>query len=119
MIEYEGQQRRELKQNFQEEIPSSKIKKLDGYNAIQKQAKYDKSKMTEKEIAELKEKERIEYYRENIKKKFSVFKIKAIEFDWLFEYEGMKFMHSIAHSRSIELYSLDIIKTIVLFFWQY
>ena len=28
-------------------------------------------------------------------------------------------MHSVAQSRSIEVFSLDIIKTIVLFFWQY
>ena len=81
--------------------------------------KLDTKRMTKQQLQELREKERILYYRENIMNNMQLLEIKAIEFDWIFGKEGAKFINTIAHSDSIELFSLEIVQIIVLFFWQY
>ena len=120
MTEMEEQRLRELRAKFEIDFVKMRTQNIGSQAQTKDLTIFDRSKLTDKELAELKEKERTIYYRENVKKKLTVLRIKAIEFDWLFEDEGMKFMHSIAQSESIELFSLSILfKTIVLFFWQY
>lgn len=81
--------------------------------------KLDTKRMNKHQLQELRERERLLYYRENVMNNMQVLEIKAIEFDWIFGKEGAKFMNTIAHSKSIELFSLEIVQIIVLFFWQY
>ena len=109
MTEMEEQRLRELRAKFEIDFVKMRTQNIGSQAQTKDLTIFDRSKLTDKELAELKEKERTIYYRENVKKKLTVLRIKAIEFDWLFEDEGMKFMHSIAQSESIELFSLDII----------
>jgi hypothetical protein len=76
-------------------------------------------KMDKFQLEKIKEDETRAYYMENLLKKRSVLDVYAIEFDWLFGKQGSKFLWKIADSDNIELFSLEIIKIIVLFFWEY
>jgi hypothetical protein len=46
--------------------------------------------------------------------------IKAIEFDWIFHSkEASQFLKILSETNNLNLFSLKIIKNIVLFFWKY
>jgi len=44
--------------------------------------------------------------------------IKAIEFDWIFNKDASQFITALSKWRNIEVFSLDIIKWVILFCWQ-
>ena len=79
----------------------------------------DTRKMSPKDMEKMREHERRLYYQENLRNNMSLLDIKAIEFDWLFGKKGSEFLNTISTCNSIDLFSLDIVKSIVLFFWQY
>ena len=49
----------------------------------------------------------------------TVLNIKAIEFDWIFGKEGANFIKTLSESQDLQIFSIGIIKTIILFFWGY
>ena len=49
----------------------------------------------------------------------TVLNIKALEFDWIFGTEGAQFIKTLAESKDNQIFSIGIIKTIILFFWGY
>ena len=75
--------------------------------------------MSKEELAQYREHEREEYYKENIKNNMPVLNITAIEFDWLFGEQGAAFIRTMASTDSIELFSVGIIQEIITFFWGY
>lgn len=79
----------------------------------------DTKKMSKMEIEHLREKERVAYFRENMRNKMEAIDVRAIEFDWLFSKEGARFLTHISKSESIELFSLEIIRVIIKFFWDF
>lgn len=79
----------------------------------------DTKSMTKEQLHAHREKERVEYYRENIKKKMPVLEITAIEFDWIFGKQGADFLDSLTESNTVDIFSLKIIKEIITFFWGY
>lgn len=102
-----------------------KMKNVEGFtkkvdkNDIKTLRKLDTKALTKDQIAMVREAERVEYYRKNIKSGMPVLNIRAIEFDWLFGNEGTKFLRTMADTESIELFSLGIVKEIIQFFWSY
>ena len=46
--------------------------------------------------------------------------VKAIEFDWIFDDDyGKKFLVALANTEDIEVFSVEIIKIIIMFMWTY
>jgi hypothetical protein len=45
--------------------------------------------------------------------------ISAIEFDWIFEKQGLEFITQLAESQELELFNVKIVRTILSFFWTY
>jgi hypothetical protein len=79
----------------------------------------DTKKMNKVEIETLRERETVAYFRKNMRAKMQVIDVRAIEFDWLFSKDGATFLSHISKSDSIELFSLEIIRIIIRFFWGY
>ena len=77
------------------------------------------NRLTKKEIQKIKERETRIYYMQNLLKRREILNVYAIEFDWLFDKQGAKFIHKISKSDTIELFSLEIIKIMILFFWKH
>jgi hypothetical protein len=63
-------------------------------------------------------KEEIE--REKIRRKQKRLEIRAIEFDWIFnKNEGSRFIRTLAKTQCIDLFSLNIVRSIIRFTWSY
>ena len=110
---------KQLRQKYRGEIISAgSLKRSHFRDSEQMETDYHKD-LTKEEIAIIKQKEREQYYRENLKNKRTVLNIKAIEFDWIFGTEGVNFIKTIAESKDVQIFEIGIIKTIILFFWKY
>lgn len=80
----------------------------------------DNREFEKEKLKEQKKMQRLREHRRNIKRKMKPIEIRALEFDWLFnEREGARFLNKVANSDSIDLYSLEIIRNIIDFFWGY
>ena len=110
-------------QKFEEELKSKHSLSRLGTKKLSRQFKDMKTvntkNLTKEELAQYREQERAEYYRQNIKNNMPVLDITAIEFDWLFGEQGAAFVRTMADTDSIELFSIGIIQEIIGFFWGY
>ena len=55
-----------------------------------------------------------------INKGLKKYEINGIEFDWLFsENEGVNFLETLSNTNSIEVFSIEIIKYIIIYLWSF
>lgn len=74
----------------------------------------------ESRVIHKKVKSKEEIQLERLRRLQKQIEIKAIEFDWIFnKTEGFNFLKILSHSTDMDLFSLNIIRNIINFFWGY
>lgn len=117
--EQEEREKRELQGNAKEEQKGEEDKEEEKKEESKEEGEEDE--LLEQTLQQKDHTKTPEEIAQEIERKSQVrLTIRAIEFDWIFDdHRGKSFLRALSKTNDLELFSLSIIRTIVLFLWEY